>query len=72
MKRNMGTTVALGLAFGAGIGAALHNIAIGVAVGLLFGAALGLFADRALFVKVDRRPSLASPRMWRYRLGVRT
>ena len=41
MKRNMGTTVALGLAFGAGIGAALHNIAVGVAVGLLFGAALG-------------------------------
>jgi hypothetical protein len=41
MKRNMGTTVALGLAFGAGIGAALHNIAIGAAVGLLFGAALG-------------------------------
>jgi F0F1-type ATP synthase membrane subunit c/vacuolar-type H+-ATPase subunit K len=29
------------LAFGAGIGAALHNIAIGAAVGLLFGAALG-------------------------------
>jgi hypothetical protein len=40
MKRNMGTTVALGLAFGTGIGAALHNIAIGAAVGLLFGAAL--------------------------------
>ena len=41
MKRNMGATVALGLAFGAAIGVALHNIAIGAAVGLLFGAALG-------------------------------
>ena len=41
MKRNIGTTVALGLAFGAGIGAALHYIAIGAAVGLLFGSVLG-------------------------------
>jgi hypothetical protein len=41
MKRDMGTAVALGLVFGAGIGAAMHNVAIGAAVGLLFGAALG-------------------------------
>jgi hypothetical protein len=41
MKRNMTTTVALGLAFGAGIGAALHSIVLGAGVGLLFGAALG-------------------------------
>jgi hypothetical protein len=41
MKRNIGITVALGLAFGAGIGAALHNIALGAAVGLLFGAVAG-------------------------------
>jgi hypothetical protein len=41
MKRKMGTTVALGLAFGAGIGVALHNIALGAAVGLLFGAVAG-------------------------------
>jgi uncharacterized membrane protein YfcA len=41
MKHNMGATVALGLAFGAGIGAVLHNIVIGMSVGLLFGAALG-------------------------------
>jgi hypothetical protein len=41
MKRNISTTVALGLAFGAGIGAAMHNIAIGAAVGLLFGAIAG-------------------------------
>jgi len=41
MKSNMGTAVALGLAFGAGIGAALHNVALGAGIGLVFGAALG-------------------------------
>ena len=51
MKRDMGTTVALGLGVGTAIGAALHFLVpgmpvglllvSGMAVGLLFGAALG-------------------------------
>ena len=41
MKRNMGYTVALGLVFGTGIGAVLHNIALGMELGLLFGTAIG-------------------------------
>jgi hypothetical protein len=57
----MGTSISLGLCFGAALGAALHNlgvgsaldvnvgvgIALGVSLGTVFGAALGIAPDAA-------------------------
>ena len=47
----MGTSISLGLCFGAALGTALHHlgvgIALGVSLGTVFGAALGIAPDAA-------------------------
>jgi hypothetical protein len=40
-NNSLGKAVALGICFGAAIGAVLHNFALGASIGLVFGAAFG-------------------------------
>ena len=49
---SIGFWVAIGLAIGAGIGVALHNIPLGGGIGLVIGAAIGGIRK----IKINKKP----------------